>query len=223
MKHLIGFFAVLITYSCFALPVSAKSEQVSSALSSVQMEWAQIKYQEPDKQMKLKALDALDQKLQKLVAENPQSAEAKIWEAIVLSTYANIMQSLSALPKVEKAKTLLEEAMKSNPRAMNGYAQMTLGALYYQVPGWPISFGNNKKAESYLKEALTFDPQGMDTNYWYGSFLLYDDRADDALIYLQKAIDAPIRGDRVIADKGRKNEIAQALSKAQKEVAQNKR
>jgi Tfp pilus assembly protein PilF len=46
------------------------------------------------------------------------------------------------------------------------------GALYYQVPGWPIGFGDKDKANELLKKALALNPDGIDPNYFYGDFLL---------------------------------------------------
>ena len=57
---------------------------------------------------------------------------------------------------------------------LNGSVYTSLGSLYYQVPGWPIGFGSDKKAESYLKKALAVNPDGMDPNYFYGDFMLQE-------------------------------------------------
>ena len=40
------------------------------------------------------------------------------------------------------------------------------------MPGWPIGFGDKKKAEEYLKKALAANPDGIDPNFFYGDFLL---------------------------------------------------
>jgi len=37
---------------------------------------------------------------------------------------------------------------------MDGSAFVTLGSLYSMVPGWPIAFGNDLKAEQSLKKAM---------------------------------------------------------------------
>ncbi len=218
MKNVIfSFFLLAIAMIAIPAPTYAKTS-LKDELNIIESEWARLKYIEPMKQEKLKGYLALDQRAKKVIAEYPQSAEAKIWDAIVLAGYADSMASVTALPKVDEAKALLEEAIKTNPSAMNGYAQMTLGALYFKVPGWPISFGSDKKAEYYLKEALRQYPDGMDTNYWYGAFLLDDGRADESVPYLQKAMAAPVRGYRITADKGRQKEISNALEEAQKKL-----
>ena len=205
-------FVLAAALICFALPAHAA---LSDDLAGLQNEWARIKYQVAGKDAKLAAIAPLGKKAASITAANPDSAEAKIWEAIILATDANITKSLSGLPKVEKARDLLSESLKMSPRAMDGAAHMTLGSLYYQVPGWPVGFGNDELAEQHLKAALEINPNGMVTNYWYGEFLLDVGRATEAATYLNRALKAPIRPERKVADEGRRKEIEAALAKAQ--------
>lgn len=198
--------AVLIAFS---FPAHA-----ADTTQSLQEEWARIKYQVQGKDAKLAAIAKLEERAASYSKVNPKSADALIWEAIILATTANITKSLSGLPKVEKAKSLLEESLKLDPRAMEGAGHMTLGSLYYQVPGWPVGFGNDKLADQHLKSALAVNPDGMDTNYWYGAFLLDDGKYAAAVPYLEKALAAPDRANRKVADAGRKAEIREALAKA---------
>ncbi|MFW5386410.1 MULTISPECIES: hypothetical protein [unclassified Yersinia (in: enterobacteria)] len=48
---------------------------------------------------------------------------------------------------VKDAKVKLELAIKLDANALDGSAYTSLGTLYYQVPGWPIGFGDKKQAE----------------------------------------------------------------------------
>lgn len=203
----------LISVLC---PNAEAADKLQNALSNLEYEWATAKYKLPTKSAKLNELSKLEEKADTIARDNPRSADAKIWQAIILATHANVTKSLSGLPKVEKAKELLEESLKINPRAMEGSAHMTLGSLYYQVPGWPISYGDDDKAEEHLKAALAINPNGLDTNYWYGAFLLDDKRPAEAVTYLQKALAAPVRPKRQIADEGRKHEVLKAIADAEK-------
>lgn len=206
--------AVAALLFVFAVPAPSYADD----LQSVQEEWARIKYQVAGKDAKLAAIAQLEKRTAALSAASPGKAEPKIWEAIVLATDANITKSLSGLPKVEKAKSLLEESLKIDPKAMGGAAHMTLGSLYYQVPGWPVGFGDDELAEKHLKAALAINPNGMDTNYWYGEFLRDDGRLSEARTYLEKAAAAKIRPERKVADEGRLKEIHDSLSKLEGSV-----
>lgn len=207
---MIKYLALMMAALMFAAPAMA-----ADTAQSLQEEWARIKYEVQGKDAKLAAIAKLEQRATAYTKANPGKADALIWEAIILATDANITKSLSGLPKVEKAKSLLEQSLKIDPKALDGAAHMTLGSLYYQVPGWPVGFGDDKLAAQHLKAALAINPDGMDSNYWYGAFLLDDGQYGAAVPYLEKALAAPNRKERPVADAGRKVEIKDALAKAQ--------
>lgn len=48
---------------------------------------------------------------------------------------------------MKEAKVLLEQVIEKAPETLDGSAYTSLGSLYYQVPGWPIGFGDDDKAE----------------------------------------------------------------------------
>jgi Tfp pilus assembly protein PilF len=97
---------------------------------------------------------------------------------------------------------------------------MSLGVLYYRVPGWPVAFGNDEKARQFLKDALSMDPDGLDANYFYGDFLIEqgDYRKADAV--LRRALDAPHDPDRPVWDAGRRAEVQEALARADRHLNQ---
>ncbi len=181
-------------------------------IAMLQSEWAKIKYQMSDKDRQLKAIHGLEGKAAAVSAKYPRNAEPKIWEGIILSTDAGIVKGLSALGKVKKAKALFETALKQNPKALDGSAHTSLGSLYYQVPGWPVAFGDDDEAEKHLKHALQLNPNGIDPNFFYGDFLLQDGRFDEAKSRLSIALQAPDRPTRPLADAGRRQEIKAALA-----------
>lgn len=98
--------------------------------------------------------------------------------------------------------------MKINENALQGSAMTSLGVLYHKVPGWPIAFGSDKKAEMLLKHALSLNPDGIDPNYFYAEFLFDEGEYQQALEYANRAESAPARSDRPLADEGRHKEIA---------------
>ena len=183
------------------------------SLMGIQKEWAIAKYQTPEDDQE-KAFEELVARARQLVESHPGDAAAKVWLAIAISTDAGVNGGLGALGKVKEARKYLEEAEKIDPDVLNGSVYTSLGSLYYQVPGWPIGFGNDDKAEEYLKKALKLNPDGIDPNYFYADFLLEEDKPKLALKYLDKARAAPARPDRPIADKGRHKEIDAAIAKA---------
>lgn len=200
-------------FSAMADTPAASQDPMMQQVNALQEEWARIKYQIPEKDLQLDAIHKLEQQAAEVTSTYQTKAEPKIWEAIILSTEAGIIKGMSALPKVKEAKKLLEQAEEIDTKALDGSVHTSLGSLYYQVPGWPVAFGDNKLAAQHLKMALEINPNGIDPNYFYGDFLIQDDHPDEAKPYLEKALQAPDRPGRAIADAGRRQEIRAALAK----------
>jgi tetratricopeptide (TPR) repeat protein len=203
---------------CLAsLPAFALSEQGQAHLQSLQDRWAEINYQLP-KEQREKAFASLSEQAHTAVAAEPNAAELHIWNGIILSTYASAKGGLGALGLVKEAKASLEQGLALDPKALAGSAYTSLGSLYYQVPGWPIGFGDDEKAEAMLKQALTINPDGIDPNYFYADYLARAKRFAEAKVALEKALQAPARPNRLSADAGRKQDIQALLIKLNAEL-----
>ena len=150
---------------------SASFAEQTEDLSTLQAQWAQVKYQTPKDQQEA-GYAALLTQAEALRQAHQQEAPYLIWEGIIRSTYAGAKGGLGALGEVKKAKVLFEQALALEPSAMAGSAYTSLGSLYYQVPGWPIGFGDDDKAAELLQKGLQFNPDGIDSNYFYGDYLL---------------------------------------------------
>ncbi len=190
---------------------------LDQAIADLQHRWAVVNYQTPDDQ-KEDAFAALAKKAHEASLAFPGRAEPLIWEGIILGTYAGVKGGLGALGLVSDAKARLEAAAAIDPNALNGSVYTSLGSLYYQVPGWPLSFGDDDQARAYLKKALAINPDGIDPNYFYGDFLLENEDYAAAVKAFEKALEAPARPDRPLADKGRRAEARAKLETARKHI-----
>ncbi|MBV1787988.1 tetratricopeptide repeat protein [Marinobacterium sp. D7] len=190
---------------------AATSADAMEKVGELQQAWAHIKYELPEQQRE-KAFEQLAERARGYAEANGDSAELLIWDAIVLSTYAGEKGGLGALSLVKEARSRLEAALEVDPSALDGSAYTSLGSLYYQVPGWPVGFGNDKKAEELLKQALSLNPDGIDSNFFYADFLLDQGRKEEAKAVFEKALDAPPRIGRELADRGRRDEIRDKLA-----------
>jgi tetratricopeptide (TPR) repeat protein len=195
------------------LPALAGGD-IDTRLLDIEHQWAQIAYRTPagDKEA---ALTQLESQAAKLAARYPQRAEPKVWEAIVISTHAGVHGGLGALSMVRKARDLLLAAQAQDPGTLHGSIYTSLGSLYYQVPGWPLGFGDDDKAEVYLNKALALNPDGIDPNYFEGDYLYHRGRYRQALAALKKALAAPPRPDRPLADQGRRRDVQALIAKIQ--------
>jgi len=184
---------------------------LTSDVEHLQQRWAEINYQLEGK-IQLSAFEQLLNEAATTVSSYPNAAEALIWSGIIKSTYAGAKGGLGALALAKASKADLEAALNIDAAALEGSAYTSLGALYFNVPGWPVGFGDDDKAEELLKKALTMNPSGIDSNYFYADFLISEKRYAQAREYLLKAQQAPARQGRSVADAGRKQEIAEKLA-----------
>ncbi|MGG2396593.1 tetratricopeptide repeat protein [Pseudomonas sp. SH1-B] len=192
-----------------SLPAFALSDNGQAQLHQLQTRWAEINYQTPEKQRE-EAFGKLVTQADAALTSEPDAPELLIWRGIILSTQAGAKGGLGALGLVKEAKSSLEQALAIDPQALAGSAYTSLGSLYYQVPGWPLGFGDDDEAEKLLKQALAINPDGIDPNYFYGDYLQRKKRYEEARAALEKSLAAADRPGRELADKGRRAE-ARAL------------
>lgn len=204
--------SIWVRYLLAGLLASFSLGTLAADIAPLQQRWAEIQYQLPDNQ-KSAAFEALAAEAEQALAQEPNDAPLLIWRGIILSSWAGADGGLGALSKVKEAKSLFEHALQVDPQALQGSAYTSLGALYYQVPGWPIGFGDDEQAEALLKQALALNPDGIDSNYFWGDYLIDQKRYAEARAALLKAQAAAPRPDRPLADQGRQAEIRARLDK----------
>ncbi len=191
-----------------ALPWAAQATNVDQ----LRNQWAHVSYEMP-KPQQLDAMLRVKSSADAALAAAPADAPLLIWDGIITSTVAGLKGGLGALSLAKEARAKLEKAEHLQPGALGGSALISLGALYYQVPGWPIGFGNKDKARADLQAALKIDPDGIDANYFYASFLFSEGDYAGARRAAEHALAAAPRPGREVADKGRRGEIATLLAR----------
>ncbi|RTQ99174.1 hypothetical protein [Halomonas nitroreducens] len=193
------------------LPALAMETGVAEAVQRLQSRWAEIRYTLPaDRQAD--AYARLAEAADKALAAHPDAAELHVWAGIVRATQAGASGGLGALSLVKQARAQLEAALALDPLALDGAAYTSLGALYYQAPGWPLSFGDDDRAEHYLRRGLAVNPGGLDSLFFWGDYLHEQGRDEQARRVLRQALDASPRPGRERADAGRREEIRHLLA-----------
>jgi tetratricopeptide (TPR) repeat protein len=192
---------------------SAQAMSVESAVADLQHEWESIRYQAPAGERE-KRFEALATRAHAVSESFGGRSEPLVWEGIIVSSWAGEKGGLGALSLVKQAKALYESAIRLDGSVLDGSAYSSLGVLYYKVPGWPLGFGDKAKAQELLRKALAINPQGIDANFFYGEYLLEMRRPEEAAAYLERALQAPPRAGRAVADAGRRDEARALLAKA---------
>lgn len=216
MNRLTQYCALLIMV--ISLPLLAENKSVfDRELLDLQHAWAKTNYAQPGDKQK-EEFKLLVKTAEQFSATYSERAEAWIWYGIIQSSYAGAKGGLGALSLAKDAKKSLEKALQLDKQALAGSAYTSLGTLYHKVPGWPIGFGDDDKAQQLLQEALKINPKGIDPNYFYGAYLYDQGAYEQAKATLLQAKNAAARSDRPLADKARQQEVAQLLLQVEKKL-----
>lgn len=200
-----------LTLALLLIPAALFAQAGDTTITELQDDWAIANYKLTGDEQE-KAFEALIARSDAAVSSNPKSADLLIWDGIIKSSFAGVKGGLGALSLAKQARDSLEAALEVDDQALSGSAYTSLGTLYASVPGWPVGFGNDKKAAKMLQKALELNPDGIDSNYFYADYLLQEKQYKKAEEYLLKAQNAPPRSDQPVADAGRQEAIHAALS-----------
>ena len=206
ISHAVLTFIVALILGCIQ---TARAEETSPA-QSLRHEWAIAKYQ-TDKGHQLATLESLMNNASVVAEKNPNDAEILLWQGTILSTYANVKGGMGVLKIIDAAKVDLEKSIGLDETVDGGLAHVILGAMYYRVPGWPISFKDYDAAEYHLTRALVLNPESIDAHFFYGDFLRHRGENQKAAAHFKAALDLPVRSSHALEDEGRRQEALEAL------------
>jgi tetratricopeptide (TPR) repeat protein len=164
-------------------------------------EWARAKYLSNSDSERKKEMEPIGAEADELVKRYPGRVEALIWDGIITSERASLTWGITALNLATRARDMLLEAEKLDPKALDAGAPASLGVLYYRVPGFPVGWGDNEKARHYLQEAIRNAPNGRDAHYFYADFLYEQGNYREAENILKKGLALPHHPERPVWDK----------------------
>ncbi|MEE9424245.1 MAG: hypothetical protein V3V18_04615 [Methylococcales bacterium] len=200
----------LISTMCWSLE---DNPAVCAAYGELETNWAKVRYQTP-KDQRMKAFESMLISFKQAPKDCLATAEYLIIEAMIRGSMIKLnSSSFSTLKKINTIKKSLKQAINKNPTSMDGLAWTLLGLLYDKSPGWPLSIGDDDKAEKAYKKGLKYNPAGIDANFYYGDFLRRKDLPLQAKRYLLKANQAKLRSGREIAHQGRLKDVQRSLRK----------
>jgi len=205
-----------LAFAPLALAGSANASNnpaMDAAVRRINDQWAHIRYQVADRNEQYRQLDVLAGEAAQVSARYPGRAEPLLWQGIVVSEEAARASVLRQLGFARSAREILEKAQGIDPNVADGGVKMSLGVLYYRVPGFPIGFGNTAKARALLEAALKQDPNGLDNNFFYADFLNDEGHPAQAKQYVQRGLQAPVNAARPVWDAGRRAEMRALLVK----------
>ena len=204
--------AYLLCAYAVLLATTARASDIDDQVIALQTRWAEVNYQLKD-DAQVRGFAELSVTADAAVHSHPDAVPLWIWSGIIKSSHAGAKGGLGALSIAKAAKHDLEKAIEIDQSALQGSALTSLGTLYFKVPGWPVGFGDKAKARELLNKALAINPKGIDPNFFYGEYLAETQHPDEAATYLDRALQAPARPGRQLADAGRRTEAKALLDK----------
>lgn len=203
----IGIATALATSLCLASSLAMAWE---SELDQLRQRWETATTSTPASQRE-GTLTALADEAVQLVQANPNVSDLLVWQGIVQASLAKEKGGLGALDDAKAARRALERAVTLDADGMQGSAYVTLGALYDRVPGWPVAFGDDEKAEQMFEKAMAIRPDGIDVNYYYAVYLADEGRKQEARSHAEKAVNGAPRPDRSASDQALQAEARSLL------------
>lgn len=88
---------------------------------------------------------------------HPKEAGLEYYVALNLGQLAST-RGLSALKLVREMESRLHVTRRLDPNYSDAGADRSLGYLYLQAPGWPVSIGSNDKARTHFESAIKLAP-----------------------------------------------------------------
>lgn len=214
-------FAIFLLVAVNIMPALVWADTLELAVQKIESEWARIHYSVA-KEQKGAAFKQLLIELKVIQTQYPDQAELIIQQAIIVASNADNISPFSALQAIHQARDLLLRAIELDFGASEGAAFVTLGSLYYQVPGWPIAYGDNGKARAMLEKALAINPNTIDANYFYGDLLVTLGKPEEAMIYFRRALAIPVRTTQVLADTQLQQQVKLAMMENGHDLVTNK-
>lgn len=200
-----------------ALFVAAPTHaEFSDELSALQQHWATVRYQTSGDERKSQLQKLIDE-ADSFSKKYSDKADGYLWAGVIRGSLAEAINGMGALSVVKESKTKLEKAIEMDPKVEDAYAYGVLGLMYAKVPGWPVGFGDDKKAKELLKKGIEISPNGMNINYLYASYLFDQGDYKQAQLHIKKAEQATPPAPVEIWS-GRQKEIRELAEKIQKEL-----
>ncbi|SJL83486.1 tetratricopeptide repeat protein [Vibrio palustris] len=190
----------------------AVASPLKATLNQLQHQWAVCEYQKADEEKKQTCFQALVGDTNQHLSKHPDNLQLQTALAINLASLASVSGTSDALDLIKQAKHRLEPLQATTTGQLHTAVLVTLGALYYRAPGWPISFGDDDKAAALLSEAVELSPNDITARYFYGDFLAQQGHKQQAIYSLKRGLESQSPHLHPLVIQGRKQDIHRLLN-----------
>lgn len=138
--------------------------------------------------------------------------ESNFWLAVNYGLFGKEKGMLEAMRLVDPIEKHTRKALEVDESYFYGAPLRVLGRFYNQLPGWPISRGDNKKALDFLLKALKHGPKFYLNHIYIADVYISTKNKDKAREHLEWVIKAPLSPNHEKED-SRDKEIAKNMLK----------
>lgn len=129
---------------------------------------------------------------EKGVEISDESLESNFWLAVNYGLVGREKGMLHAMRLIDPIEKHTRKALEIDESYFYGAPARVLGRLYNQLPGWPISKGDNKKALDFMLKALKHGPKFYLNHIYVADVYSALKNKDKAREHLQWVINAPL-------------------------------
>lgn len=120
-----------------------------------------IAIDEPSKKLRIAKYQTAIDTASDLIEMSPKSIPGNFWKAAAIGKQGLDIGITKSLSNAKPMKKHLEVVLAQDEKLEQGGPHRAMGRLYFKLPGWPISFGDNKKSEEHLRKAVKIDPKHL--------------------------------------------------------------
>jgi len=189
----------------------AYADDIDVEMAAIIRDYDAASYDVADNEAKIKAYDAVVQRAARLSKQYPNRAEPLVWQGQSQAAQSAADRSLGL---AKQARKTLENAIAITPNEYAVEAYSTLGSMYANIPGFPLAFGDKKKARECYRKALAINPSSIGANLGYANLLFKLDEYGEAIKYATAALNGTPRPGRERADKAARASAESVIAKA---------
>jgi tetratricopeptide (TPR) repeat protein len=138
--------------------------------------------------------------------------EATFWLAANYGSFGQEKGIMKSLSLVSPIKKLAERAIEIDEGYFYGGPWRVLGRLYHKAPGFPISIGDNNKAEECLLKAVELGPKFYLNHLFLAELYVSQREKAKAREQLEWILNAPLNKDHELEDEGYKIQAEELLA-----------
>jgi tetratricopeptide (TPR) repeat protein len=171
------------------LTQDSRESAALAELSRLEFMQAQL---ELDKARRIQLFENCVATADRALALNAKDTRGLFWKAAALGKIAEDGGILNALKILRPLENMLLQVVELDEKYENAGAHRALGRMYHQLPGFPISFGNNRKALKHLERAHELFPRDIITRVFYAEVLYDEGRKEEARKHADFVLATPI-------------------------------